>query len=414
MSMTEASEVSKCVGYTSSKHDALLFLTRPEVLQFVDFTGLIQIREVCKTFNNLIEKSPEELDYWKCVCRSYCFFAGVYSCAVLETTLRKIDHKKLFFTELWGMRSKWNNDNNGSSDLFGQEYKIKVANRFRPGEIQSDKVCLPLHQFLKVKRHQKAQQVSAVQNKSDSELLVGENDPEEFTDPLLGTLMKDPVLLPTSNRVVDRSVAVQCILRGGRDPFTAERLTMTMLIPQPELAQRIQEFKRKKQQWDVSLGVNELKPLLDSVAVDADLLEALLEVERINQVAHKAESEAELATSETVSTEDTLVEENKQPEVVGAADNQGPETLQAEAAAILDEAIAQAHLPTHSALDHLSSTDLEGHVNAISRKIERAGIVEINAQAASVCMHVPGAGVRPFYYSAVHPGRVVVVAVFVI
>lgn len=302
------------------------------------------------------------------------------------------------------MRNKWSNDNNGSSEMYGQEYKIKVANRFRPGVIQSDKVCLPLHQFLKVKRHQKAQQESTEQAKSDSELLVGEHDPEEFVDPLLGTLMKDPVLLTTSNKIVDRSVAVQCILRGGRDPFNSERLTMSMLVPQPELALRIQEFRQKKQQWDVSLGVSELKPLVDGAAVDADLLEALIEVERINQAARKAETEATKDAHEGAG--DLAVGEDGAAAVTDAvaADPEGPETAQAVEGPAPDAAVLQAQQPAHDALDFLAPTDLEGHYNSITKKIERAGIVEINAQTSTVCMHVPGAGVRPFYYSAVHPG----------
>jgi hypothetical protein len=51
------------------------------------------------------------------------------------------------------------------------------------------------------------------------------------------------------------------------------------------------------------------------------------------------------------------------------------------------------------------ATDVESHYNPISRKSERAGIVEINSETSTVCMHVPGAGVRPFHYTAVHKGE---------
>jgi hypothetical protein len=37
--------------------------------------------------------------------------------------------------------------------------------------------------------------------------------PEEFLDPILGTLMTDPVRLPTSNKIMDRSVIARHILR---------------------------------------------------------------------------------------------------------------------------------------------------------------------------------------------------------
>ncbi len=39
-----------------------------------------------------------------------------------------------------------------------------------------------------------------------------EDAPEEFLDPLLSTLMKDPVRLPTSGNIVDRSTITQHLL----------------------------------------------------------------------------------------------------------------------------------------------------------------------------------------------------------
>lgn len=36
--------------------------------------------------------------------------------------------------------------------------------------------------------------------------------PDEFLDPIMGTLMKDPVLLPSSQTVVDRSVILRHLL----------------------------------------------------------------------------------------------------------------------------------------------------------------------------------------------------------
>ena len=40
-----------------------------------------------------------------------------------------------------------------------------------------------------------------------------EDAPEEFLDALLSTLMKDPVMLPSSKKVVDRSTISRHILR---------------------------------------------------------------------------------------------------------------------------------------------------------------------------------------------------------
>lgn len=42
---------------------------------------------------------------------------------------------------------------------------------------------------------------------AEDELLYADA-PEEFLDPIMGTLMRDPVLLPSSKNIVDRAVMV--------------------------------------------------------------------------------------------------------------------------------------------------------------------------------------------------------------
>lgn len=42
---------------------------------------------------------------------------------------------------------------------------------------------------------------------------VTANAPEEFLDPIMGTLMVDPVKLPTSNTSIDRAVIARHLLR---------------------------------------------------------------------------------------------------------------------------------------------------------------------------------------------------------
>ncbi|XP_076443993.1 ubiquitin conjugation factor E4 A-like [Babylonia areolata] len=70
--------------------------------------------------------------------------------------------------------------------------------------------------------------------------------PEEFLDPILGTLMMDPVHLPTSNTVMDRSVIARHILSDQSDPFNRKPLTMDMVEPATELKERIQQWIRER------------------------------------------------------------------------------------------------------------------------------------------------------------------------
>lgn len=82
---------------------------------------------------------------------------------------------------------------------------------------------------------QLAQRASAVRSSlEDIEALV-EDAPFEYLDPLLSTLMRDPVLLPTSNTVIDRTTIAQHLLNNEIDPFNRKPLTIDMIQPLPEL-----------------------------------------------------------------------------------------------------------------------------------------------------------------------------------
>ncbi|PVD37577.1 hypothetical protein C0Q70_00173 [Pomacea canaliculata] len=70
--------------------------------------------------------------------------------------------------------------------------------------------------------------------------------PDEFLDPILGTLMTDPVRLPSSSTIVDRKVIARHILSDQSDPFNRMPLTMDMVIPEPELKARIQKWIKER------------------------------------------------------------------------------------------------------------------------------------------------------------------------
>lgn len=66
--------------------------------------------------------------------------------------------------------------------------------------------------------------------------------PEEFLDPLLDTLMVDPVILP-SKTVIDRSTISTHLLSDQRDPFNRQKMTMADVQPATELKAKIELFK---------------------------------------------------------------------------------------------------------------------------------------------------------------------------
>jgi len=71
---------------------------------------------------------------------------------------------------------------------------------------------------------------------------LGDDVPDEFQDPLMGTLMKDPVRLPTSGYVLDRDTISRHLLTDQKDPFSRQPLTLEMLEPQPELRGQIEAW----------------------------------------------------------------------------------------------------------------------------------------------------------------------------
>jgi len=82
-------------------------------------------------------------------------------------------------------------------------------------------------------------------NIHDTDVQLGDI-PAEFLDPILATLMRDPVILPGSQQRIDREVIVRHLLNDRCDPFTRQPLTEDMLRPDLELRARIQAWVRER------------------------------------------------------------------------------------------------------------------------------------------------------------------------
>jgi len=68
--------------------------------------------------------------------------------------------------------------------------------------------------------------------------------PDEFLDPLLFTLMEDPVILPTSKTTVDRSTIVSHLLSDSKDPFNRAPLKIEDVVPDLQRKAQIEAFKK--------------------------------------------------------------------------------------------------------------------------------------------------------------------------
>lgn len=361
--------------------DAVEIICNPNVLAFSDFRSLCRLFILSKNTHLLLQKEGKQHGFWQACCNSFCFEAGLYSPMLIKDDY--LDFERHFIDELWGVKRKWGN----LQELLN--YKIRVSCRFRPGDISTERICLPLHQFLQIKRRQ------IDDEKRTTAIIVGRKEPEEFLDPILGTIMKDPVRLQTSGRVLDRSVAVQCILRGGRDPFNNKRLTAECLEPQLELIQKIGEWKRENSQQDISVDVKDARSLIDSNPVNQELLTALMELENLKLFMKTSvlNSKKHQTTRNSADAE-TMMDNvsNVEPET----EENNPFTANLD----IDFRHLYENVAPNVSANLKSSTNLHNDTIHMSQK-DPPRIVDINDQSNFVAMHVPGTGVQSYHFCKV-------------
>ncbi|KIJ62650.1 hypothetical protein HYDPIDRAFT_41789 [Hydnomerulius pinastri MD-312] len=90
--------------------------------------------------------------------------------------------------------------------------------------------------------------------------------PDEFLDPLMFTLMRDPVTLPSSRAIVDRSTIKSHLLSDTKDPFNRAPLTIQEVVPNLELKARIEAFLSERLNKNTALH----KPLEE--VIDDDVI----------------------------------------------------------------------------------------------------------------------------------------------
>ena len=70
--------------------------------------------------------------------------------------------------------------------------------------------------------------------------------PDEFLDPIMASLMVDPVILPTSRTTVDRSTIRSHLLSDPHDPFNRAPLKIEDVIEDTEMKAKITTFRDQK------------------------------------------------------------------------------------------------------------------------------------------------------------------------
>ncbi|KAI5121069.1 hypothetical protein M0805_008583 [Coniferiporia weirii] len=81
--------------------------------------------------------------------------------------------------------------------------------------------------------------------------------PDEFLDPLMATLMRDPVTLPSSGVNIDRSTIKSHLLSDTKDPFNRVPLSLDQVITNTELKEKIGAFLAERRNKSTALDVPE-------------------------------------------------------------------------------------------------------------------------------------------------------------
>jgi ubiquitin conjugation factor E4 B len=110
-----------------------------------------------------------------------------------------------------------------------------------------------------------------------AEEMLGEI-PDEFTDPIMASLMDDPVILPISRQTVDRSTIMSHLLSDPHDPFNRTPLKIEDVIPNTELKAQIDAFKAEaRERAKIEIEKKMLEDKQTAMQTDEPVGESLVE-----------------------------------------------------------------------------------------------------------------------------------------
>ncbi|CAD6198782.1 unnamed protein product [Caenorhabditis auriculariae] len=133
---------------------------------------------------------------------------------------------------------------NLASDKFAQ-FIAYDERSYTPEMMKEVLSCIRNHNLVVPSQYERFYSLSELvekkyQSKAQMEMEL-DDAPEEFKDPVMDTIMEDPVLLP-SGHVMDRKIIERHLLTTPNNPFNRAPLNVSDLVPQPELLQRIKDW----------------------------------------------------------------------------------------------------------------------------------------------------------------------------
>jgi len=132
---------------------------------------------------------------------------------------------------------------------FSYEELIRAAKKVRMDKVLSEDVIEQFEAFL-----ERTKKVSM--ESQDITAKLGDI-PDEFMCPISCDLMKEPVRLPTSDTVMEKSVIKQILLNDEHDPFNRAPLKFSEVQDLPELKKKIEDWVQRKLRGEI---IEEEKP----------------------------------------------------------------------------------------------------------------------------------------------------------
>ncbi|MEC8392891.1 MAG: U-box domain-containing protein, partial [Actinomycetota bacterium] len=365
-------------------------LLQSSIMGFLDVSTHINLRALSKEALKDCDEIGSEFypSLWETCCSQYGLYHPIDG---------KVDLERLK-NELWPhAKKKWGSGEGITDIKAGESFNVNVMARMRPGRLGTDKVNLPLHQFLKLKRREnlKAREAQKEENSEVKKNYLGEEDPEEFVCPFTQTLMREPVLLTHCNRVVDRSIVAQ-----GRDPWTGRRISPSSIVHQPELQRAIVSWrleKEEKKKAALELDREAIKEHIIEQQQGADpiLLKALLEAEAIAQESDRIfrlGNRTGLGEGEGESNEDSPTPESNAALEIENADSHTNSTMNSTI-----EADARDR-------GKKEEEEEEEDIHGFGPRDDSPRILDVSEAKSIISMHVGGAGVKSFDFDKVFPG----------
>ncbi|EJW03887.1 hypothetical protein EDEG_01824 [Edhazardia aedis USNM 41457] len=124
----------------------------------------------------------------------------------------------------------------------GRDFNLKFFNRAI--RICSEKKLLSLDEIVKFEKLISECEY-LLQNKPQDQLDILKEIPDDYFDPLTCEIMKNPVRLLTSNKVVDKSTFDMIMIGDCIDPFNRESIDETKIVYETKLKEQINEYIRQ-------------------------------------------------------------------------------------------------------------------------------------------------------------------------